>query len=65
MKKYASIRVYPETKERFLEFGTAGDSQESLLNKMIDFYEKYHGKIEEIEKENEWMTKELNSGFGR
>lgn len=38
-KQYATIQVSPETKERFLQLGSLGDSQDTVLSKLIDSWE--------------------------
>lgn len=37
-----TIQVKDETKKRFLKLGTMEDTQDSVLCRILDFYEKYH-----------------------
>lgn len=39
-KKYTSIRVRTQTKERLAKLGKKDDSYDYIINKLIDFYEK-------------------------
>lgn len=59
MADYVHIQVKPKTKERFLELGKMSDTQDSVLSRLLDFYEqaeemkafweKYHDYEEQIE----------------
>lgn len=39
-KKYTSIRVRVQTKERLAKLGKKDDSYDYIINKLIDFYEE-------------------------
>lgn len=43
-----TLQVKPGTKERFLELGSMKDTQDMVLVRLLDFYEKYHDYEEQI-----------------
>lgn len=46
---YETLTIKPETKARFKKLGSMDDTQESVLCRLMDFYEKYHDYEEQIE----------------
>ena len=48
-KRATNIRVYEDTKEDFEKCGKYGDSADSILKRLINFYKKWKDKVREKE----------------
>lgn len=62
MAKYATIQVKPETKARLLETGSAGDSQDVALSRLLDEHEgnaDLLGDIASLQRQNTTLKSEL------
>jgi hypothetical protein len=44
-KKAANIRIQDDTKQEFEKCGKYGDTADSILKKLINFYNKYKDRI--------------------
>ena len=60
-----TLQVKPETKERFQKLGNVSDTQDTVLLKLLDFYDKYSVRVEKLEQDNKQMREQIDSEFGR
>ena len=60
-----TLQVKQETKERFQKLGNVSDTQDTVLLKLLEFYDKYSVRVEKLEQDNKQMREQIDDEFGR
>ena len=59
MASLQTLQVKPETKKRFQKLGNVSDTQDTVLLKLLDFYDKYSVRVEKLEQDNKQMREQI------